>query len=166
MLARINFPREAILLSGVGQVFFGFLIRLVLLIGVFVWFQIVPPTTVLLFPMGIVSLVLIGFMLGVLLVPLGLLYSDVQQTIPIVTMLLMFLTPVLYPQPTHGIAGAIARWNPLTPLVMTTRDWITTGNTTHLLSFAMVAVIALVCLFLGWVLYRLALPHIIARIGN
>lgn len=166
MLTRINFPREAVLLSGVGQVIFGFLIRLVLLIAVFVLFRIVPPVTTVLFPLGILALIMIGIMLGVLLVPLGLLYNDVQQTIPIAATFLMFLTPVLYPQPTHGIAGAIARWNPLTPLVMTTRDWITKGFTSHLFGFSVVSVSAFLLLFLGWVIYRLALPHIIARIGN
>ena len=166
MLARINFPREAILLSGLGQVILGFLIRLVLLMGVFIWFKITPPPTAILFPAGILSLIMIGFMAGVILVPLGILYSDVQQIIPVFSMFLMFLTPVLYPQPKNGLAGAIAHWNPLTPLVMTTRDWLTLGITNHLTGFLMVSFSACGFLFLGWILYRLALPHIIARIGN
>jgi len=166
MLVRINFPREAILLSGLGMVFFNFLIRLVLLAGVFIWFKITPPPAALLFPFGILSLVLVGFMIGVLLTPLGLLYTDIQQMIPILTMFLMFLTPVLYPQPKGGIAGAIAYWNPLTPLVMTTRDWLTLGTTSHLFGFLLVSLSALLLLFVGWIIYRLALPHIIARIGN
>ena len=40
MLSKINFPREAILLSGVLEVLFNFLIRLVLLAAVFVYFKI------------------------------------------------------------------------------------------------------------------------------
>jgi lipopolysaccharide transport system permease protein len=166
MLTRINFPREAILLAGLGQVIFGCLIRLVLLVAVFIWFKITPPPTAILFPVGIVALMLAGFMVGVALTPLGLLYSDVQQTLPIAAMFLMFLTPVLYPQPKAGIAGMVARWNPLTPLVTVTRDWLTIGTTEHLAGFAGVSVAVLVLLFFGWVLYRLALPHIITRIGN
>jgi homopolymeric O-antigen transport system permease protein len=166
MLARINFPREAILLSGLGQLLFGFLIRLVLLVGVFIKFNIVPPMTAWLFPVGIIALMMVGFMLGVLLVPLGLLYTDVQQTIPILTVFLMFLTPVLYPPPNHGLAAAVAKWNPLSPLVITTRDWLTLGTSNHLFAFSIVTISAFILLFLGWLLYRLALPHIIARIGN
>jgi lipopolysaccharide transport system permease protein len=166
MLARINFPREAILLSGLGQVIFSFLIRLVLLVAIFLWFHITPPSTVFLFPLGVLSLILVGFMAGILLTPLGLLYSDVQQIIPIAAMCLMFLTPVLYPPPESGIAAVLAKWNPLTPLVTTTRDWLTLGTTSHLFSFLVVSIAAFFLLFLGWLLYRLALPHIISRIGN
>lgn len=166
MLTRINFPREAILLSGLGQVIFSFLIRLVLLVGVLAWFRITPPPTAILFPLGIFALMLFGFMVGIAVTPLGLLYSDVQQTIPIAALFLMFLTPVLYPQPKAGIAAAVAKWNPLTPLVTVTRDWITTGATVQLPGFLMVSVVAVVLLFAGWIAYRLALPILIERMGG
>jgi len=166
MLTRINFPREALLLSGLGMVVFNFLIRFMLLIGVFAWFKIVPPATVVFFPLGVLALIIVGFMIGVLLTPLGLLYNDISQTIPIAAMFLMFLTPVLYPPPTSGLAGAITKWNPLTPLVMATRDWLTVGKATDLFNFSIVSISTCILLFLGWVIYRLALPHVISRIGN
>ena len=103
MLTRINLPREAILLSALAQVVLGFLIRLVLLIGVMVWFRMVPPATALLFPVGILSLMLFGFVIGLLLTPLGILYGDVQQAMPIATTFLILLTPVLYPPPRSGV---------------------------------------------------------------
>jgi homopolymeric O-antigen transport system permease protein len=166
MLTRINFPREAILLSGLGMVIFNFLIRFVLLVGVFAWFELLPPPTVFLFPLGIIALILVGSTIGMLLIPLGLLYNDVQQTIPIAAMFLMFLTPVLYPPPTSGLARSLTAWNPLTPLVTTTRDWLTVGGTGDVVGFSLVSLIALFLLFGGWVIYRLALPHVISRIGN
>ena len=73
MLTRINFPREAILLAALAQVGFGVLIRVVLLAAVFLWFQIVPPATVFLVPVGLLGLILFGFMIGVLITPLGVL---------------------------------------------------------------------------------------------
>jgi lipopolysaccharide transport system permease protein len=166
MLAKINFPREAILLSGLGQVFFNFLIRLILLVAVFAWFRIVPPRTAILFPIGILSLIAIGLMLGVLLTPVGILYNDVPQMIPVLSVFLMLLTPVVYPPPQSGPAASLAHFNPLTPLVVTTRDWITTGQSSHLPGFCIVSSTAVLLLFAGWVLYRIALPHIIARIGT
>src|SRR5262245_35347912 len=71
MLTRINFPREALLLSGLGMVMFNCLIRFALLVGVFAWFKISPPATAFLFPLGIIALTMVGSMIGVLLVPLG-----------------------------------------------------------------------------------------------
>src|SRR4029077_15182700 len=52
-LTRVNLPREALLLSALAQVGLGFLVRLVLLIGVLGWFRLQPPSTVVLFPVGI-----------------------------------------------------------------------------------------------------------------
>jgi lipopolysaccharide transport system permease protein len=166
MLARINFPREAILLSALGQVVFAFLIRLVLLVPVFIWFRITPPATAVFFPVGILALMMTGFMAGIAITPIGILYTDVPQMIPVVAMALMFLTPVLYPPPEGGLAAQLAKWNPLSPLVIASRDWLTTGATTHVLAFVLVSVTVLALLLVGWVIYRLALPHIIVRIGN
>lgn len=166
MLARINLPREAILMSALAQVGLSFFVRLVLLIGVFVWFHILPPPTAILFPIGILSLILFGFVIGVLITPVGLLFNDVQQTLPIVTTFLMLLTPVLYPIPQSGIAVGIARFNPLTPLVMATRDWLTIGTNTHIEAFIIVTMVAVALLLLGWVAFRVAMPHLIATFGN
>jgi lipopolysaccharide transport system permease protein len=166
MLVRINLPREAILLSGLGQVIFSFLIRLVLLTIVFVWFKIVPPVTVLLFPIGVFALILVGFTLGLALTPVGLLYNDVQQTLPIATMFLMLLTPVIYPPPQTGLAATVTGWNPLSPLIIVTRDWMTTGDAAQIAAFTFITVVAIVLLFAGWIIYRLALPHVIARLGG
>ena len=166
MLARINLPREAILLSGLGQVIFSFLIRLALLVLVFIWFQIMPPVTVLLFPIGVFALILVGFTLGLAVTPLGLLYNDVQQIITIATIFLMLLTPVVYPPHQTGLAAMVARWNPLSPLIVVTRDWMTTGDATQIAAFAFITTVAIILLFAGWIMYRVALPHIITKLGG
>ncbi len=128
ILTRINFPREAILLSGLMQVGFSFLVRLVLLVAVFAAFGLAPAATAPLFFVGMVSVALTGFMIGLILTPIGLLYGDVQHSLPIASTFLMLLTPVLYPVPASGLAAIVAALNPLTPLVTTTRDWLTTGS--------------------------------------
>jgi lipopolysaccharide transport system permease protein len=166
MLVKINLPREAILLSGLGQVVLNCLIRLLLLASVFAWFEIVPPATAFLFPIGVVALILVGCTLGLALTPIGLLYNDVQQIIPIATTFLMLLTPVVYPPPQTGLAAMVARWNPLSPLILVTRDWMTTGDATQIAAFALITTAAIVLLFAGWVLYRVSLPHIISRLGT
>lgn len=166
MLTKINFPREAILLSGLLQVFLTLLIRLALLAGVCAWFRVSLPMTALLFPVGALGVILVGFMVGILITPIGLLYSDVQQALPVATTFMMFLTPVLYPPPKSGAAAILASWNPIAPLITVTRDWLTTGNSAQLPAFLAVTGIALVLLVIGWIMYRLALPHLISRIGN
>lgn len=166
MLTRINFPREALLLSSLATVIFNFLIRLVLLVAVMIWFKITPPPTAALFPLGILGLIFLGFTFGLLLTPLGMLFKDIQHMIPMVTMFLMFLTPVVYPKPRGGLAGEIMHWNPVAPLLTASRDWLTKGPVEDLTSVVLVSLLAVVFAFAGWVFYRLAMPHIISRSGN
>ena len=69
MLTRISFPREAILLSGLMQVGFSFLVRLVLLAAVLAAFSLPVRATAPLFVIGMVSVALTGFAIGVVLTP-------------------------------------------------------------------------------------------------
>lgn len=166
MLTRINFPREAILLSGLMQVGFTFVVRLALVIGVFAAFALKPAATSPLFVVGMISIALTGFMIGLVLTPLGVLYGDVQHSLPIASTFLMLITPVLYPVPSSGLGARVASLNPLTPLITTTRDWLTTGAAVQHIAFLVVSGVTVTLLILAWVLYRLALPHLVARLGN
>ena len=166
MLTRINFPREAILLSGLMQVGFTFVVRLALVVGVFAAFALKPPATSPLFVVGMISIALTGFMIGLVLTPLGVLYGDVQHSLPIASTFLMLITPVLYPVPSSGLGAMVASLNPLTPLITTTRDWLTTGAAVQQVAFLVVNGVTITLLLLAWVLYRLALPHLVARLGN
>jgi len=166
MLTRINFPREAILLSGLMQVAFTFVVRLALVIGVFAVFALKPPATSPLFVVGMISITLTGFMIGLVLTPLGVLYGDVQHSLPIGSTFLMLITPVLYPVPSSGLGAMVASLNPLTPLITTTRDWLTAGAAVQHIAFLVVSGVTVTLLILAWVLYRLALPHLVARLGN
>ena len=100
------------------------------------------------------------------LLPVGVLYGDVQHALPMATTFLMLLTPVLYPVPKSGMASMVASLNPLTPLVTATRDWLITGSSAYASGFVAVSLVTLTLLLLGWISYRLALPHLIVRLGN
>lgn len=166
MLVRINLPREAILLCAIMQVLFALGVRLLLVVAVFLWFAIIPAPTAPLALVGVFVLILFGFMIGLLLTPLGILYSDVQQIMPVATTFLMLLTPVLYPVPTSGTAATLASWNPLTPLVNATRDWLLVGPSPYALEMVAIAGTSFLLLLTGWIAFRVAMPHLIARIGN
>jgi lipopolysaccharide transport system permease protein len=166
VLSKIQFPPEAILLAGLGEVLFSFLVRLLLVAAVFVWYHLTLPVTALLLPVSVGALLILGFTLGVLVTPLGVLYTDVTQSLSVVTTFWLFLTPVIYPARDTGLAGWLSRWNPVSPLLIVGRDWLIVGKTTHLTEFIFVSVLSLVVLLGGWVCYRVAMPHLITRIGN
>ena len=165
MLAKINFPREALILAGLGEVLFNFAIRLVLMLVVFVWFRLPVPPTVLLAPVGILALMALGLMIGLLLTPLGMLYGDIGRGLTIITTLWFYVTPVVYPPPTMWPASLMAQINPVSPLLLTTREWLTSGTVSQPGSFLLITGITFLLMLVGWVLYRVAMPHLIERIG-
>lgn len=166
MLTKIHFPHEAILLSSMGQVLVNFGIRLLLMIFVFLWFGLPLTTSLLLAPLGILALTGFGMMIGLLLTPLALLYGDVQKMLTMAITLWFFITPVIYPTPARGLAALVTKLNPVTPLLVTTRQWLTGGEVTLLGPFLVVVLSTLVLSLFGWIVYRLAIPHLIERIGS
>lgn len=165
MLAKINFPREALLLAGLGEVLLNFFIRIVLLVGVFIWFKVSVPATVFLAPLGVLSLILFGMTLGLLLTPIGMLYTDVARGIGIITQFWFFLTPIIYPAPASWPASLVAMVNPVSPLIQVTRDWLTTGHSSAIGGFYLVSAVTIIFLLAGWLLYRVAMPHLIERMS-
>ena len=165
MLTKINFPREALILTGIGQIIFNFAIRALLLIIVIWWFGVSPHTSLLLVPFGVIALIGFGIALGLLLTPLGMLYQDVGKILGFGTHVLFFLTPIIYPVPQSSWAAILVKLNPVTPLLQTTRDWLTTGQASQLHGFYLVCAISLVLLFAAWVLFRIAMPHLISRMS-
>lgn len=166
MLTKIHFPHEAILLAAMGQVLVNFCIRLLLMIVVFFWFGLPLTMTLLLAPLGILALIGLGMMFGLLLTPLALLYGDVQRLLVMAVSLWFFVTPIIYPTPSGGWAQLVTRLNPVTPLLVTTRQWLTGAELTQIGPFLVVMVGTIVFSFCGWVVFRLAVPHIIERIGS
>jgi lipopolysaccharide transport system permease protein len=165
ILARINLPREAILLSGVLEVVFDFLIRLVLLAIVLVYYRIVPPVTAPLALAGVFAILCLGFTIGVLLTPLGLLYTDVGQALAMLLSFLMLFTPVVYRPPTSGTLALLTKLNPVSPLIVVSRDWLVVGTSGELEPALLVFVATLLLLLLVWAFYRLAMPFVIERVG-
>ena len=166
MLAKINFPREALILAKLGQVLFNFGIKLLLIIGLFIWFKISITLSVILAPVALIHLVMLGTFFGLLVAPIGALYQDISRGISLITGVWLFLTPVIFPVPSHGgIFGAIVQLNPVTPLLVTTRELATTGVLTQSFGFWIASVMAIIGLFFAWLVYRLAMPFVVERMS-
>ncbi|KAF3884787.1 MULTISPECIES: ABC transporter permease [Nostocales] len=166
MLARVNFPRESLILAKVGEVFFNFAIKLILIVGLYFWFRISIAWTVILVPVALIHLVVLGTFIGVLLAPLGILYQDVSKGLTLITGFWLFLTPVVYPVPNEGTFGLLVKLNPVTPLLVTARELATTGVISNPLEFWVVSVLSFVGLLLTWVTFRLAMPFVVERVSS
>ncbi len=164
-LSKINFPREAIIISGIYQSMFNGIIKITLIITTFLIFGIYPGWNLLLFPFAFLSLVIAGTTIGLLITPIGLLYTDIGRAIPLAMQFVMYITPVVFPIPKDGWVNLLFTFNPLTQLIMVCRDWLSGTATLYLNGFLIVTAILIFVLFIAWAIYRLVMPIIIERMS-
>jgi lipopolysaccharide transport system permease protein len=165
MLTKLNFPREALILSGIYQTLFNASIKILILVIALFVMGIRPGWGFLLFPAGVLSLVVSGTALGLLITPVGVLYTDVGKALPLLLQFLMYVTPVVFPMPKVGWAATLFSVNPLTPVILTARVWLTGGSPEQVGAFILVNVAALFILLGVWIVYRLAMPILIERMS-
>lgn len=166
MLAKINFPREALLMAGLYMVCFNFLIRLLLLVVVMAIWNVVPGVGLVVFPIAMAGLLALGFACGLVVLPIGTLYGDVSRAIPMIAQLWMLLTPVVYPARTTGLAGWLATWNPVSPLIVTAREALTGQAFSYLPGASAIAIAAVLISAAGLLAFRLVVPLLIERMGG
>jgi lipopolysaccharide transport system permease protein len=166
MLIKINIPREGLLLSGIYEVIFNVLIKMLLLVIIFIAFkQPVTLSVVWVIP-GILSIMICGFALGLILTPIGMLYTDIQRGLGIILPFLMYLTPVIYPKPTAGTVAVLMKFNPMATLLVETRNWFTSQPVLELDIFVIFSLAFVGLVFLALMIFRISMPMIIERIGS
>jgi lipopolysaccharide transport system permease protein len=166
MLAKLNFPREALLLAGFGQMLFNLLIQLVMLAILLLVLHVPMPWTAPLFLFGLLMLITLGHGIGLLITPLGLLYTDIPKAIQALAPFVMLLTPVLYAPRTEGRLAQLNVLNPVAPMLVVSRDWLLIGHTDFLPAFLVYSAFGIAATVLGLILVRISMPFLIERMGS
>lgn len=166
ILSKINFPKEALIVSGIYKLLFNTSIKVLLLLIFLFAFGVGLHWSLLLFPFAVLSAVFIGVTIGLFITPLGMLYSDVSRFIGFALSFAMYVTPVVYAIPKEeGLWKFLMEWNPFTPIILTGRDLVV-GTTPEYLGYFFIVLLACVPLcFIGLVFYRIAIPIIVERMS-
>ncbi|MBU2939557.1 ABC transporter permease [Lacinutrix sp. C3R15] len=165
ILTKINFPKEALLVSGIYKLLFDSFIKIILLVLFVFVYGVGFHWSLLLFPVAILGAVLFGTTLGLFVTPLGLLYKDIGKIISFGLQFLMYVTPVVYAIPKTGIMHTLMTWNPITPLVLTARDLVVGFHPVYVNYFLGVLLVCIPLLFLGLIIYRISIPIIVERLS-
>lgn len=166
MLTKINFPREALVVSAFYQMVFSLLIKSLIIAGVFLIFKVQITSGLLLAPVAVFTLIFLGMAIGLVLTPIGALYGDIQQGISMFTQFWFFVTPVIYPPPKTFPYTLITTINPVSPVLNGARDLMTKGSLDNIVPFAVVGGLTFLTFFMAWVMYRLSLPIVIERLSS
>lgn len=156
----------AFILAGFGGLLFDLLLKMAVMIPVCFYFGIIPPgNSFYLFPLGVLGILACGTGIGILLIPLGSLYNDVQKLVSFSLGFLMYLTPVVYPAPKDGFAATLVNLNPGTYLLGAARDWLTFGTSDYTHGFVVIVVISCATTLIGLAILKIVMPHLVARMG-
>ena len=97
MMGKIYFPRLIAPLSSVLAGVVDFLIAFVILLSLMAWYGVWPHWAVVLAPMFVLLALASALAVALWLSAINAQYRDVQQAMPFLTQIWMFVTPVIYP---------------------------------------------------------------------
>lgn len=97
LITKVFFPRLIVPLASVTAGLVDFVIAFLVLLGMLAYYRITPTAAVLALPWFLLLAVATALSVGVWLSALSVRYRDVRFTIPFLTQLWLFATPVVYP---------------------------------------------------------------------
>jgi lipopolysaccharide transport system permease protein len=153
VITKVYFPKMFLPFSAVlsGLVDFG--IGFVLLMGLMLYYHLIPTIATLLVPIFLLLAVMTALAVGLWLSALNAIYRDVRYVIPFLVQFWLFASPVVYPS---TVVPANWRWlyglNPMAGVVEGFR-WAVTGRGKAPGVLVLVSATTVLLLFLGGVVY-------------
>jgi lipopolysaccharide transport system permease protein len=164
LITKINFAKESLIFSSLAQTIFDFTIRIVLIIGVFAIYHIIPSWTTIFVPLALLPLLLLTVGLGFALSILNGIFRDMTQIVSLSVTLLMFITPVLYPPPAIEPITTLNSINPVGILVIAARDLVIEGSLTQPNEFFYATIFSLIVFLSSWRAFHITEPRMAERV--
>jgi lipopolysaccharide transport system permease protein len=164
-MARVNFPKEALLVSAAAQTLVSLALRVIVIVVACLTAGVALKPSFGLVVIPVFGLLLFGTVVGTLLVPAGALFGDVQKLVLAMTTPLMLVAPVAYPpEAAQGVVRTLMELNPLTPLILLARALMLGTASQSWYAVLTVSLASTAGLLASWVFYRLAVPVIIEKL--
>jgi lipopolysaccharide transport system permease protein len=97
LISKIWFPRLIIPLAAIGPAVIDLVASTFVLLGAMLVFGVVPEAKILLLPVAALVAGLTALGIGLWLCAISVRYRDIQQLVPFLLQVLLFLTPIIYP---------------------------------------------------------------------
>ena len=161
MMAKVSFPHEALFIAAFGNLLFNSFIRIFILILVLLLLGAQFSVTTLLFPVFLLLLIFLGLAVGMVVLPLGLIYADVSRIMGYLFQFLFYVTPVVYVLP-----DSWCKYNPITPILNLARASVVGSEVVFTSHIFIILVVTTLTFVLSWIVAKITMPHIIERISN
>jgi len=166
ILSKINFPKEALLISGLYKMLFNLVLKMILVAFILLLYGIKPGEVILFFPFVLCIIILFSFSIGLILAPIGLIYTDIGKLLTTATSFIMYITPVVYAVPRQGLFKKLFEFNPLTYMFNDARNSLINLPLDHALYLTVTTAVSFVIMLIGLVIFRKSMPIIIEKIAG
>lgn len=155
LIRKVYFPRLIVPVVTVLTPVVDFLVAFVVLLGVMLFYGIVPTPRAFLAPVLLLQPLLLAFAIGLWLAPINVRYRDVSQIVPFLLQIGMYASPIVYP-----LSMVPERWqgiyslNPMVGVIESFRWCLFGTGSTHAGAIAVSATFTLLLLAGGLVFFR------------
>ena len=164
MVMRIKFSKKCVVIASIGRGIVTFLVQLVLIIALFIYFQMVPSKGALLMPLFAIPIAILTLGLGMIVALLNSIVRDTGNLLGALLSFYMYLTPILYAKPEVGILHHLSNINPMYYFIAAGRDMVLTGHLAEPEGFIYSCVFAVIVFFVGIMIFHLTETRITERI--
>lgn len=150
---KVVFPIEILPIVNLGSALFHGIISLIVWLVFYIFFFGIPHITFLLLPLALLPLIFLTIGVSWFLASLGVYLRDAVQIVGVISLMLMFVSPIFFPVSALPIEyQKLASLNPLTQIIEQTRDILIWGKVPNIMNYiihlAMTLFVA--CLGFSW----------------
>ena len=166
-LSKINFPKEALIISSAYKTLFNTVAKLVVLLILLVYLQQPIGPLMIFFPLALIIILFFGLAIGTLITPIGLLYGDVGKLMSPILQILMYCSPVVFamPRTSDGIYNYVVSVNPLSPLVINFRNTLLSQPFEQPLYYFSILGVSFLIFCVAIVNFKISIPIITERLS-
>jgi lipopolysaccharide transport system permease protein len=155
LVTKIYFPREIIPLAASLARLFDFFIALIVFIGLMIWYKIPLQSTIWFAPVLLIIQITLALGIGLLGAAVGVFLRDILYAIPMLMLVWMYATPVIYP-----ISMVPPEWqqlymlNPMASIIDGYRKVVLEGVYPDFSYIIYSAIVSVVLLIIGYVYFK------------
>jgi lipopolysaccharide transport system permease protein len=154
LTGKIYFPRLVAAIAPAFSSLFDALISFVLLVGLMMWYQIVPHLQILLLPFFILFGIITAIATGIWLTALSIQYRDVAQGVGLMVNIWMYASPVIY-SPTLIPSGLLSSLYWLNPIAISIQGfrWAIIGSALPPTPQVIISIVLVILILVSGLIY-------------
>ena len=153
LITKVYFPRLLVPLSAALAPIVDFIVSFLILLGMLAWYGIPPTLGILALPFFLALTLVTAISVNLWLAPINVKYRDVAHTLPFLSQIWMYASPVVYP-----LSMIPEKWqflysiNPMVGVIEGFR-WALLGKQSPNFMAMVMSILVVMALFLGGILY-------------